>query len=287
VSSVGATLIVGGDGLIGRALAERLLREEVPVLATTRRAETLSDTRIPLDLMHLPADWQPPAPVSTAFLCAAITSLDECRRDPAIASTINVHSTVALARSLVDSGAFVVFLSTNLVFDGRTPFARAEDAVNPQTEYGRQKAKAERELLTLGASVAVVRLTKVFAPDNPLIRGWVNALRRGQAIRPFSDMVLAPVPLDFTVEALLRVATARLCGITQVSASEDITYEQMATYIADRIGAAPALVQPVAATDAGLHLESVPCYTALDCSRLAGLGLEAPSPWETVDSMLA
>ena len=85
-----------------------------------------------------------------------------------------------LAQALSASGAFPVLLSTNLVFDGTVPYRGPDDPVCPRTEYGRQKAAAERAVLAAGG--AVVRLTKVLGPDDPLVTGWVARLRRGEPV---------------------------------------------------------------------------------------------------------
>ncbi len=54
--------------------------------------------------------------------------------------------TSLLIKRLVAVGIFVVFISSNAVFDGTIPFVRADQPVNPKTAYGRQKAAAEEAL---------------------------------------------------------------------------------------------------------------------------------------------
>jgi dTDP-4-dehydrorhamnose reductase len=200
---------------------------------------------------------------------------------------VNVHRTVALAKSLAANGVFTVFPSTNLVYDGAVPFRKADDPVCPQTEYGRQKAEAERQLLALGDLLAVVRITKVLGPNLPPFREWIRALQDHDAIHPFSDVVMAPVPLPFVVDMLYRTAERRMPGIVQVSGEKDITYEQVARHVAGRIGARPELVQPVRASEAHLQLETIPLHTTLDTSRLlTEFGIEPPDVWSVIDSML-
>src|SRR5437764_879665 len=91
----------------------------------------------------------------------------------------------------------VLIVGADGVFDGQHPHRLPTDPVSPVTEYGRQKAEVERHLLTMDAPAAVVRLTKVLQPGFPLLRGWVDALKIGEPILPFSDMVMAPVTLAF------------------------------------------------------------------------------------------
>jgi dTDP-4-dehydrorhamnose reductase len=280
------TLVIGADGTIGRALVRRFRQVGRSVVCTSRRRETGTDS-LHLDLAEDVSGWRPPPGVSVAYLCAAITSLEKCRTDPAHAALVNVQHTVAVARRLVEAGAFVVFLSTNLVYDGSVPFRRAEEPVCPRTVYGTLKARAESQLLALGGRVAVVRLTKVVAPGMALLRGWVQALGDGKEIRPFSDLVMAPVPLGFVVEVLDHVGQGRRGGIVQVSAERDISYAEAGRYVAAKVAADLGLVRPVPSSEAGVKLEGVPAHTTLDVTRLReSLGLQPPPVWQAVDSVL-
>jgi len=271
-----AALIVGGDGQIGSALQARLTAEGLAAVATTRRRERAVGERIFLDLAADLREWQPPPGVTLAYLCAAVTSLEQCRQDPAGTRRINVDALRVIGEKLLAGGAFVVFPSTNLVFDGSVPFPGPSDPVCPTTEYGRQKADLERVLLAHDQA-AVVRLTKVLSPQMALFREWARSLRAGQAIQPFADMVMAPVSLGLAVEALWRVGRGRVAGITQVSAAQDITYEQAARQLAQHLGVNRELVQPITTAQTGRTFEAVPRHTALDTTRLRDeLGLEPP-----------
>jgi len=275
-----ANLVVGADGLIGRALADRLARGKHPLLRTVLCREAGAEI---LDLARDAANWNPPQAVSVAYLCAAITSQEYCRRHPRESRAVNVEGTLALARTLAAAGARIVFLSSNLVLDGAAAFQRADAPLSPQCEYGRQKADVERQLGELPRT-CIVRLTKVLGAGAPLLAQWAAALRAGRTVRPLADMRMAPVPLEFVVEVLLRLAAAPLEGIVQVSATEDITYEQAARHIARRVQAAPSLVQPLTAAASGLSLEHLPAHTTLDATRLrTELGLTPPDPWAAVD----
>ena len=53
------SLVVGADGVMGRALAARLVYDGTPPLVTTRRPETVTDTRLYLDLADDLSGWRP------------------------------------------------------------------------------------------------------------------------------------------------------------------------------------------------------------------------------------
>lgn len=283
MTDAGAILVVGADGTIGAALARQLRAQGEAVVETTRRPQSIAPGRVPLDLARDPSGWEPPPGVRLAFLCAAVSGLEACCRDPVGSRAVNVEHTARLASALAERGAFAVFPSTSQVFDGTSARRPAADPVCPRGEYGRQKAEAEARLLAMGA--AVVRLTKVVRPDMPLLAGWVRALRAGVPIRPLRDLVMAPVSLAFAATALARIGLARRAGIAQVSATRDVTYEAVARRLCARLGADPALVQPTTARQAGLPEASIAAHTSLDSAGLEDLGLSAPDPWDAVDGV--
>src|SRR6202162_2461715 len=176
-------LIVGGDSEIGAAAYRAMKAQGVAVAATTRRRDRVAPDRPFLDLASPLDDWAPPPETQAVCLCAAVARLAACANDPVASAQINVAQTLAVADKLLARGIVVLFLSTNQVFDGRTPHERAEAPYSPVSEYGRQKARAEAALLRRmesGAPVAILRLAKVVSDTMPLIGGWVKDLPAGK-----------------------------------------------------------------------------------------------------------
>ncbi len=275
-------LIVGADGLLGGTLRRHLQRSGREVAATSLLSVPDSQNVLHLDLTQAPETWPELPPCRAVVLCAAITSLEQCRANPEGTRLVNVTRTLALLERLAQQGAFVVFISSNLVFDGTKPGRQPDEPVCPRTEYGRQKAEAEAALLRLRDQVAIVRLTKVIHPDLPLMRGWIQSLREGKPISPFQDFVCSPITLAATVNALAAIAAQRRAGIWQLSASADITYAGIARCLANAGGFDSALVQPGAARAGAL--EHLPQHSTLDPSRAQReLGFEVLDPASVID----
>lgn len=291
----GISLVVGGDSMIGAALAQALRRDGCPVLATTRRTDGESADGPFLDLSD--PDPRPPvvdaamATGSVAYLCAAVARLQDCRRDPAGAAAVNVRGMVTVARRLLEQGVALLYLSTNQVLDGRTPWPSADAPRAPATVYGCQKAEAEAAILELsgnGPPVAALRLTKVVHPGMPLFDGWIASLKAGKPITPFADMAVAPVHVRTVVTAARAIGEGGGNGIFQLSASADVTYADLARHIARRIGCDEGLVRPVSWMSMGPSFEPPAPCTALDCSRLMDVfGVAAPGPLDGVDLILS
>jgi len=275
-------LVTGATGMLGTAVADRLDRAGGLVVRTARRTQAGT---VHVDLTQDPSSWQVPDHVSVAFLLAAVTSLESCRRSPTASRAVNVTGTIALAKRLIERGAFVIFPSTNLVFDGSTARRLADDSTGPCTEYGRQKVEVEARLLELGDRVCVVRFTKVLSPKTVLIRRWVDDLGAGRTVRPFDDFPLAPVSLSFATTVLERVAFEKPSGVLQVSATHDVSYAQVVLRLCGQLGVPVARVSAVPARGNGFDGEHLPAFTSLDASRLEMIfDLAPPSPYEAVDA---
>jgi len=269
-------LIVGADGFLGGALRAHWQQQKRAVAATTFLPVADQRDTHRLDLSQSPEFWPVLPPCRAAVLCAAITSLEQCRRDPAGTRKVNVEHTLALAQLLAEQGTFVVFLSTNLVFDGTKPLRQADEATSPRTEYGRQKAAVEAGLMALGLRHAVVRLAKVFHSGLPLVRDWRDSLRAGKPITPFADMVCAPVALPTVIQGLAMVAEKELEGRWQFSPSEDVSYATIATEVGRLVQADLSLIRPGSARQLA-SLEHLPAHTTLDArGTRAKLGLDFP-----------
>jgi dTDP-4-dehydrorhamnose reductase len=268
-------LIAGSDGLIGAALKESIISQGISCWATSRR----SGSKVPrLDLVDDPNSWQLPGKVDTAFLCMAQCSLKACEEAPVQTAFINVERTVELARRLLARDAFVVFLSTNLVFDGSRPFFTPDDPPNPTTEYGRQKLSAENALQSLYSNVAIVRLTKVVHPNMALIQAWRETLQRGEIIQPFCDFLFSPIQLSFVVDALEKIAARKLVGITHLSGDCDVSYEELARMLAKSLSVDEALVRSTSAPPEKRG------FSTLNMDRaVRELGIQVPSVLQSLE----
>jgi len=279
-------LIIGIDGKISQELNRQLIKKGTQIIGTTRKIQiNESNTLIALDLSTEQPTFNCPDNIESAFFGIAETRLSECSVFPEKTSHINVTNTIKIIKKIVDKNGFVIFPSTNLVFDGILSNCSPETLVNPKTEYGRQKAIVEKELLSWGSKIAIIRFSKILSPETPLFHSWIRDLQKNKKIYPFYDMVMAPIPISFAGEVIMRVADDKATGIIQVSGIRDITYADAARYIADRMGCNADLIHPISCHSANPVLEHAPLHTTLDTSRLQQeFGLTPPDVWATLDS---
>jgi len=270
-------LVVGADGLIGRTLSEYLRAQAIEVTETTRRNDAIGRHRVILDLSQPISHWEPPHAVETAYICAAATQIKYCEDNVEETIKINVSNMLELVKKLIAKNIFTLCLSSSRVCP---PPGRPL----PPDQYTQQKITAERALLALGDGVAIVRLTKVFTADTPMVKQWQDSLAKDQVIHPFSDMTIAPLSAEFVAQALHRIGDLKLSGVTNLSASKAISYADMTRHMARKIGASEDLVQPTTCAAAGLSPEVTGATSILETARMESeLGLLAPDPFDEID----
>jgi dTDP-4-dehydrorhamnose reductase len=285
----GTTLLIGGDSEIATAAALFLRWSGYPVAATTRRRANVAADRPFLDLTLPLDDWEPPADTRAACIFAAIARLQDCAGDPIGSALVNVTATLALLDRLVARNIPVLFLSTDKVFDGTRPNVTFETPPNPVSEYGRQKSAAEAAIRTRmaeGAPLAILRLAKVVSPGMPLLRQWIRMLAAGEPVRAFRDMMMAPTPVAIVAGAIERLIAEPATGIFQLTGPRDVSYSEVAFHLARRVGADPALVQPVSAHSAEQPPGSTARHTTLDSTALRQrFGISVPDAWPVIDAL--
>lgn len=145
-------LITGANGQLGRALQETAPKD-VQLLIADRNVLDITD---PDSVAHYFKKYQPAGVINAA----AYTAVDRAESEVEKAEAVNAIGPGNIASAAADSGAHVVHVSTDFVFDGSNgaPY-QPDDAVNPVNVYGRTKAKGEHAVLSTPNVRAVVLRT--------------------------------------------------------------------------------------------------------------------------------
>jgi dTDP-4-dehydrorhamnose reductase len=252
--------VTGANGLVGSRLCRLLAVEGHEVTAVARGQRRLAG-----DHAYLSCDLTDPAEVEKAMDAArpevvvhtaSMTEVDACERDPDAAWAANVLATASVARQARASGAHLVHVSTDYVFDGQDgPYG--EDArPNPSGVYARTKWVAEEAVRMLAGSWAIARTAVVYGyppSQRPNFGSWLlDTLRAGKTARLFVDQLVSPSLALNVADMLAELAARRLPGIWNVAGAEVVNRMQFGEALADVFALDRRLLVPTRIADAGL-----------------------------------
>lgn len=278
-------LIIGGESKIGRNILSLLLSLGCDAWKSSRKANILDQNEFYFDLSQAVEQWEfPKIKFDVVFICTAITSIDFCEKNIEETRKINVYNTIKLAKYFIESGSFIVYFSSNLVFSGVAEFSSTIHDRHPVTEYGKQKEKVECELLKWKNNVAIVRLTKVIDQDFKIFKEWIADLYENRNIFPFADMVFSPISIEYLCNFLKVLAMEKKSGIYHLSGNSDISYSNSAFYIAKKLKLDSSLILPISYKESGLKY--VPPNTKLAVDKIMNFNIDAPNSYEALDYYL-
>lgn len=240
------TLITGGAGLLGRHLIH--LASTLFTLTTTQRTTPVINAHaVTIDLANASAvdqlfdDIHPELVIHTAYGMNQEADIVAATRHVAIACAA--------------TGASLIHLSTDALFDGlRAPYHES-DSPSPITTYGRWKAEAEEIVQRLVPSAAIIRTSLIteFAPLDPRSAWVATALRQRDPITLFVDELRCPIiPHDLALQIweVAQLPIPQREGVWHLVGPEVLSRYALGTLIAaheglDPEGIIPALTEPL------------------------------------------
>jgi dTDP-4-dehydrorhamnose reductase len=210
--------------------------------------------------------------------CAAWTAVDDCEGDPDRAWLANALAVRWVAEGCRRTGAHLVHLSTDYVFDGTkaTPYVEW-DTPNPASAYGRSKLGGEGEALDAGIGASVVRTS------------WVCGEHGANMVKTVLRLAAEPGPLRFVADQrgcptftadlatmIARLATERRSGTFHVTNQGPVSWYEFVREIVAAAGGDPGRVEPITTADLQPPRPAArPANSVLDnrALRLAGVPL--------------
>ncbi|AGY60682.1 dTDP-4-dehydrorhamnose reductase family protein [Gloeobacter kilaueensis] len=277
-------LLTGVSGLLGYHVAFQALDSwEVRAIAG-RRPLSIKVPAMALDLATAGAEIyrqlleqiQPQAVIH----CAAMSESAQCEQAPERAFQVNVEATDHLARAAARVGSRFIFVSTDLVFDGRAaPYTEASPT-GPLGCYARTKRLAEERVL--GYSNALVVRTSLLLGPSPSGERSVEErlgaqLRSGKPAQLFTDEYRSPIHAADLAAALLELAWGNYCGLLHVGGRACVSRYELGWLLARHFGWDARLIAPALGRDFPSEPPR-PANVCLDSRRAYELLARSPRP---------
>lgn len=250
-------LVTGSSGLLGSKLLPILSsrgwsvvavynRHEPPGLSGVKRVRLdITDT---LRLEDLILKEEPDAIVHAA----AYTDVDGCEVNRDYAWRVNVDATRSVMRAARVVNAYLIYVSTDYVFDGEKGLYKETDTPNPINYYGLTKLVGEEIVKSSDILYAVVRTSAIYGVAGGGKRGFaVYALERlleGREVYALVDQYVSPTYNGLLAEAIAEMIEARPMGALHVAGPRMSRYE-FAAALARAVGAPVELVKPARMSD--------------------------------------
>lgn len=235
-------LLTGAGGQLGAYLtAEFAHRDEGrhPVIAWSGSAPDYSSpfpmVKVELtDRSEVERQFEKASP-DIVLHVAARSRVDRCLEDPEGARQVNSEATAQLVELAGRHDARLLYVSTDMVFDGaEAPYD--ESAVpRPLSVYGRTKREGELPVLAYPRGL-VARVSLLYGPSRNGRPNFFDlqcqALAQDTPCRLFSDEWRTPVAFHSAAQMLVRLALSNQTGLIHVGGPERMTRLEMGTRLA-------------------------------------------------------
>ncbi|MGC9395861.1 MAG: dTDP-4-dehydrorhamnose reductase [Anaerolineae bacterium] len=264
-------LLTGHKGQLGRTLLPLLAAHDVfgldlPEHDITDRGALLALTR----------DFHP----DLILHPAALTNVDGCARDPALAYRVNGMGTQNVATAAAEVGAEMLYVSTNEVFDGRATEPYHEwAATNPINAYGRSKLAGEWYTQHLLTRFYIVRTVWLYAAGGRNFPHRIIELadERG-SLKVVTDEVGSPTYVVDMARALVALIETHAYGIYHLVNEGLASRYEFAQEILRLSGREHVPVEPITSADYS-RASTPPLYAPLANNAAAAQGIRL-RPWQ-------
>jgi dTDP-4-dehydrorhamnose reductase len=213
------------------------------------------------------------------ILTAAYTNVDGCESNREHAFAVNGEGPGHVARWCERNGAWLVYVSTNCVFDGAAGEPYAEDATpNPISAYGASKLAGEEAVRAETGRHFIVRTSWLFGPGgNNFVTKMLGLARSQPEMVGVVDEVASPTYAPDLAQALLKLADTGQFGVYHLTNHGACSRKEWLDAIL-RLSGLDRPVKPVHLSDFQ-RPSRPPAYSALANAKAAALGITL-RPWQ-------
>jgi dTDP-4-dehydrorhamnose reductase len=266
-------VIIGAAGMLGRDVSDILGERHPSTVCATRDEIDITDYwRMRWELERLGAD--------AVVNCAGYTDVDGCESQQEKAFQVNAEGAGNVARACQETGARLLHISTDFVFDGtqEKPY-RESDPTNPQSVYARSKLEGEQQVSAIHPGAVILRCAWLYGPHGRnFISTILETARAAKPLRVVTDQRGTPTYTRDLALAIGRILPLEVAGVVHFANSGVCTRYEFAEE-ALRLAGVEAPMEPIRTSELQDRPARRPAWSALDTGRFTALTGVLPRPW--------
>ena len=194
-------MITGCNGQLGREM-NRFYAGNTEIELINTDVDELDITNVDA-VMKFAKEVQPYAIVN----CAAYTAVDACETNQDVAFKVNAIGPRNLAIAARETGAKILHVSTDYVFDGtkETPYYES-DPICPQSVYGSTKAEAEKMVQQMADRFYILRTAWLYGDGKNFAKTMLRLAETNDVVKVVGDQFGTPTSayeLTKSIDSLL------------------------------------------------------------------------------------
>ncbi len=272
-------LVIGAHGMLGRDLVNRLSSLPDPKNLSN---EVIAADRKHVDITHgedtakFVIEVKPDVIVN----CAAFSNVDACEIQISKAFAVNASGAKNVALAGKQTGAKVIHISTDYVFDGmkNEPYLET-DKPHPLSVYGKSKLEGEIAVQEINGNYVIIRTAWLFGPYR---KNFVTAIlelgKKNRSVSVVTDQHGSPTYTTDLSDAIRTAISKDLRGIYHVTNSGTCSRYEWAQKIFELTGNQVSVL-PLKTADYK-RAARVPHNSSLDCTKYTTTTGQKMRPWQ-------
>lgn len=223
-------VVTGADGQLGKEITKQGYGHELIL--------TDHDTLDITDCSAVAAFLKAIKPEAVIH-CAAYTNVDGAESDYDGAFRVNVVGSQNIAAGCLETGARMVYVSTDYVFDGQKqqPY-REFDSVNPQSVYGITKWQGEEIVRQILGRHYIVRTAWLYGEGNNFVRTMLKLAEENSTLRVVADQIGTPTSTTELTRSIFALLASDAYGTYHGTCQGQCSWYEFACEIFRQIGKA-------------------------------------------------
>ncbi len=234
-------LITGTNGMLGQSLIKFLPRSKFDLSGSYRNSAKLNQSKDNIkkvifditDKKSLENLKRSLSSVDLIMHCAAMTDPNECELDKNSAYQTNVLGTKNIVDLAKNFGAKLIYISSPMVFSGKTGDYKEDNRPNPVNYYAKTKYWGEKEALKCPRSL-IVRVNPIGVRTSDKLPSFVQwfygMAKNNKSFDLFSDVRINPLSTKTVVKILSQLALKFRKGILHIG-SRDVVNKSAICYL--------------------------------------------------------